>query len=536
MLNVEQLWAPYSKPITGADDYMNSLRGRDLNAFYLGEHVAEPVDHPVLRPSANALAETYRLAAERPELGGARTEKGKLVNRFLHIANKPEDLLAKHDMQRELGRRTGTCFQRCVGVDAIGACHIVTFDMDKKLGTDYHQRLLAFVERAQTANVVIGGAMTDPKGDRSKAPHEQIDLDLFLRVVRRDKDGIYVSGAKMHQTGVINSHWLIFMPTMRLTKEDKDFAVVGAIPVDAPGLTYIIGRQTNDTRIMDGGEIDAGNAKYAGTEAIIVFKDVFVPHEHVFMDGESEFAAPLVARFTTFHRSSYACKTGLGDVLIGAASVAAQQNGVEKASHIKDKLVEMTHLNETIFSSCVAGAARSVTMASGAQINDEMLSNVAKQNVTRFPYEIARHAQDIAGGLIVTMPSEKELTNNVTGPMVRKFLRTRGGVDMIDRMRILRLIENMTIGRNAVGYLTESLHGAGSPQAQRIEIGRGAQYEMKKGFALYLAGVNKDRKAGPGAKVPVGTDVPPVFIAHVPVSVSHDVDSNHAWVGSAADD
>jgi 4-hydroxybutyryl-CoA dehydratase/vinylacetyl-CoA-Delta-isomerase len=401
------------------------------------------------------------------------------------------------------------------------ACHIITFDMDAKLGTDYHKRLLAFVERAQTANVVIGGAMTDPKGDRSKSPHEQIDLDLFLRIVRRDKDGIYVSGAKMHQTGAVNSHWLIFMPTMRLTELDKDWSVVGAVPVDAPGLTYILGRQTNDTRILDGGEIDAGNAKYAGQEAIIVFDEVFVPHEHVIMDGEWEFASALVARFTTYHRSSYVCKTGLGDVLIGAAAVAAEQNGVEKAPHIKDKLVEMTQLNETIYSCCVAGATRSVTMPSGAQLNDEMLSNVAKQNVTRFPYEIARYAQDIAGGLIVTLPSEKELQSNETGPLVRKFIRTKAGVDIVDRMRILRLIENMTIGRNAVGYLTESVHGAGSPQAQRLLIGRGMQVERKKKLALYLSGVNEDREAGPGAKVPVGQDAAPAAVARVPVAVSH---------------
>jgi 4-hydroxybutyryl-CoA dehydratase/vinylacetyl-CoA-Delta-isomerase len=529
MKNAGELWAPFTTPIVTAEDYFHSLGGRGLNVSYMGEHVEEPVDHPVLRPSANAVAETYRLAIEHPELGGARTEQGKLVNRFLHIPNKPEDLLAKHDMQRELGRRTGTCFQRCVGVDAIGSCHIVTFDMDAKLGTDYHRRLLAFVERAQAANVVIGGAMTDPKGDRSKPPHQQIDDDLFLRVTRRDDKGIYVSGAKMHQTGVINSHWIIFMPTMRLTELDKDWAVVGAIPVDAPGLTYIVGRQTNDTRIMDGGEIDAGNAKYAGTEAIIVFKDVFVPHEHVFMDGEWAFASALVSRFTTYHRSSYACKTGLGDVLIGAAAAAAEQNGVEKASHIKDKLVEMTHLNETIYSSCIAGAARSVTMHSGAQINDEMLSNVAKQNVTRFPYEIARHAQDIAGGLIVTMPSEKELANKETGPMILKYLQTKSSVGVVDRMRMLRLIENMTIGRNAVGYLTESLHGAGSPQAQRIEIGRGMEIESKKGLALYLSGVTKNRDTP--VKMEIGHEEPRFPIDHVGVGASHEIELTHAWVG-----
>lgn len=491
-LDVEAFWADFTTPILTADDYIASLRGRGLNVFFMGERVEEPVDHPVIFPSINAMAETFRLASARPELASAESSiSGSRVNRFLHVPNSPNDLVQKHEMQRELGRRTGTCFQRCVGLDAVSACHSVTYDIDAESGTGYHKRFLAFLKRAQLANVVIGGAMTDVKGDRSKGPHQQTDPDFFLHVTRRDDRGIYVSGAKMHQTGAINSHWLIFMPTMRMSEGDKDWSVVGAVRVDAPGLTYVVGRQTNDTRIVDGGALDAGNAQFAGQEALIVFEDVFVPHEHVFMDGEWKFASLLVERFTTYHRSSYVCKTGLGDVLIGAAAEAASHNGVENVSHIKDKLVEMTHLNETIYSSCMAGAYRSRTMASGACINDEMLSNVAKHNVTRFPFEIARLGQDIAGGLVVTMPSERDLQNNEIGPLVRKFLQGRPGVDTVDRMRILRLIENMTIGRNAVGYLTESLHGAGSPQAQRIQIARGMQIENKKERARHLAGVTK---------------------------------------------
>jgi 4-hydroxybutyryl-CoA dehydratase/vinylacetyl-CoA-Delta-isomerase len=492
MDTAETLWTDFKRPIANADDYLASLRGRRMNVFFMGERVPEPADHPVIRPSINAMAETFRLASERPELGTVPSEIARqVINRFLHVPINPGDLVAKHEMQRELGRRTGTCFQRCVGLDAIGTCHSVTFDIDAKHGTKYHERFLKFLQRAQAANVVIGGAMTDPKGDRSKAPHQQSDPDLFLRVVRRDDKGIYVSGAKMHQTGAVNSHWLIFMPTMRLTEADRAWSVVGAIRVDAPGLTYVVGRQTNDTRIVDGGAMDAGNAQFAGQESLIVFEDVFVPHEHVFMDGEWEYASSLVERFTTYHRSSYVCKTGLGDVLIGAAASAAEHNGVEAASHIKDKLVEMTHLNETIYSSCMAAAHQSKPVASGAYLNDEMLSNVAKHNVTRFPFEIARLAQDIAGGLVVTMPSEKDLQNNEVGPLIRKFLQGRDGVEVTDRMRILRLIENMTIGRNAVGYLTESLHGAGSPQAQRIQIARGMKIEDKKARARKLAGVSQ---------------------------------------------
>jgi 4-hydroxybutyryl-CoA dehydratase/vinylacetyl-CoA-Delta-isomerase len=495
--DVETLWADFATSIKNADDYIASLRGRHMNVFFMGERVPEPVDNPVIRPSINAMAETFRLATEQPKLATVHSGiSDRQINRFLHVPVAAAELVGKHEMQRELGRRTGTCFQRCVGLDAIGSCHSVTFDIDGKNGTDYHRRFLSFLKRAQAANIVIGGAMTDPKGDRSKPPHQQSDKDLFLHVVRRDDKGIYVSGAKMHQTGAVNSHWLIFMPTMRMTENDRDWSVVGAVRVDAPGLTYIVGRQTNDTRIVDGGAMDAGNAQFAGQESLIVFDEVFVPHEHVFMDGEWAYASSLVERFTTYHRSSYVCKTGLGDVLIGAAATAAEHNGVEGVSHIKDKLVEMTHLNETIYSSCMAGAHQSKPVASGAYINDEMLSNVAKHNVTRFPFEIARLAQDIAGGLVVTMPSEKDLQNNEVGPLIRKFLQGRDGVDVVDRMRMLRLIENMTIGRNAVGYLTESLHGAGSPQAQRIQIARGMKIEEKKARARNLAGITK-LPAGP---------------------------------------
>ena len=490
MQDVELLWADFAIPIKTANDYINSLRGRQMNVYFMGERVPEPADHPVIWPSVNAMAETFRVATERPDLGTVHSDiSDGQINRFLHVPVAPGELVAKHEMQRELGRRTGTCFQRCVGLDAIGTCHSVTFDIDAKNGTDYHKRFLVFLKRAQAANVVIGGAMTDPKGDRSRAPHQQKDIDLFLHVTKRDEKGIYVSGAKMHQTGAVNSHWLIFMPTMRMTEKDRDWSVVGAVRVDAPGLTYIVGRQTNDTRGVDGGAMDAGNAQFAGQESLIAFENVFVPHAHVFMDGEWEYATSLVERFTTYHRSSYVCKTGLGDVLIGAAAAAAEHNGVETASHIKDKLVEMTHLNETIYSSCMAAAHQAKRVDSGAYINDEMLSNVAKHNVTRFPFEIARLAQDIAGGLVVTMPSEKDLQNNEVGPLIRKFLQGRDGVEVTDRMRILRLIENMTIGRNAVGYLTESLHGAGSPQAQRIQIARGMKIEDKKARARHLAGL-----------------------------------------------
>jgi 4-hydroxybutyryl-CoA dehydratase/vinylacetyl-CoA-Delta-isomerase len=281
------------------------------------------------------------------------------------------------------------------------------------------------------------------------------------------------------------------MPTMRLRQEDKEYAIVGAVPADAKGITYIYGRQSCDTRSMEAGDLDSGNAKFSGQEAMIIFDNVFVPNELIFMDGEVEFASMLVERFTCYHRRSYVCKTGLGDVLVGAAAAIADYNGVANASHIKDKLVEMTHLNETIFAAGIASSYQAHKTSAGNYQNDDMLANVCKHNVTRFPYEIGRLAQDIAGGLMVTMPSERDFRSPETGPLLEKYLKGRKGVSTENRVRILRLIENMTLGRNAVGYLTESMHGAGSPQAQRIQIARQMQLEYKKKLAKNLANIEE---------------------------------------------
>lgn len=481
-------------PIKNGAEYIKSLRGRNLKVYLFGELVKEPVDHPMIRPSINAIAETYDLAVKDPELATAQSSiSGIPVNRFLHIAESAQDLVNQNRMQRKLGQLTGTCFQRCVGMDALNSLYSTTFEIDEKYDTQYHKRLIEFIRMVQRENMVIGGAMTDVKGDRSLSPSQQPDPDMFVHVVRRDSKGIYITGAKAHQTGCINSHWIMVMPTMRLKSEDKGYAIVGAVPVDAPGIEYIYGRQSCDTRSMEaeGSTIDAGNAMYSGQEAMIIFSNVFIPNHLIFMDGEYDYAAMLVERFTCYHRRSYVCKTGLGDVLIGAAAAIADYNGVANASHIKDKLVEMTHLNETIFAAGIASSYMAHKTESGNWQNDDMLANVCKHNVTRFPYEIGRLAQDIAGGLMVTMPSERDFRSLHTGPILEKYLKGRKGVSTENRMRILRLIENMTLGRNAVGYLTESMHGAGSPQAQRIQIARQMQLETKKKFAKRLAQVKE---------------------------------------------
>ena len=475
-----------------ARQYEESLKKLNLEVYMFGKRIENVVDDPIIRPSMNAVAATYELA-QRPEWAELMTAAshltGKRINRFCHIHQNRDDLVKKSKMGRMLGGHTACCFQRCVGMDALNALSIVTYDIDAKYHTPYNERFLKFLAHVQEKDLTCDGAMTDPKGNRSLAPKEQADPDLYLHVVEERTDGIVVSGAKAHQTGAVNSHEIIVMPTVAMREQDKDYAVSFAVPSDTPGITYIIGRQSCDTRKLEAGRIDVGNSFFGGHEALVVFDRVFVPWERVFMCREHEFAGSLVEKFASYHRQSYACKVGVGDVLIGATQTIAEYNGAAKASHIKDKIIEMNHLNETLYCGCIACASEGHQEPSGTYLVDTLLANVHKQNVTRLPYEIARLAQDIAGGLMVTLPSEADLRSPDVGKWIEKYYRGSEGGPVEDRMRVLRLIENLTLGSAAVGYLTESMHGAGSPQAQRIMISRLVDLKGKQRKAKRLCGI-----------------------------------------------
>jgi 4-hydroxybutyryl-CoA dehydratase / vinylacetyl-CoA-Delta-isomerase len=477
------------------EQYEDSLRKMNFKIYMLGELVQNPVDHPIIRPSMNSVKMTYALAQDpqHEELMTATSHlTGKKINRFTHLHQSTEDLVKKVKMQRLLGQQTASCFQRCVGMDAVNAVDSTTFEMDQKLGTNYHKRFIKFLKMVQEEDLTVDGAMTDVKGDRGLTPHQQADPDLYVRVVEKNEKGIVVRGAKAHQTGAVNSHWILEMPTIAMGKEDADYAVSFVTPADAKGIFYIYGRQSCDTRKLEGVEIDLGNAQFGGHEALMVFDNLFVPWENVLMCGEYDFCGLLVERFAGYHRQSYGgCKVGVGDVLIGAAALAADYNGAAKASHVKDKLIEMTHLNETLYSCGIACSAQGHKTASGTYLIDLLLANVCKQNVTRFPYELCRLAEDIAGGMMVTMASEKDMKNREIGKVLEKYLQGAANVSTEDRCRIMRLVENLTLGTAAVGYRTESMHGAGSPQAQRIMIARQSNLEQKKKIAKKIAGIKE---------------------------------------------
>ncbi len=477
--------------IRTAADYKRSLRGLKPLIFYRGKRIDDVTTHPATRPHVNAAAMTYSLA-NNPKYQDLLTATSHLtqrrISRFTHIHQSVEDLVKKIKMLRLLGQKTGTCFQRCVGLDALNATYSVSYEIDQKYGTDYFERFKAYLLTVQERNIMLDGAMTDPKGDRSKGPAQQHDPDQFVHVVSRSKKGVTIRGAKIHQTGGVNSHEVLILPTLALDEESRDYAIVAAVPIDAPGVTLIFGRQASDDRKLNQERIDAGNPRFGvvGGECVIAFEDVFVPKERVFMDGEIDFSGLLVERFAAHHRANYGgCKTGLFDVLVGAVALLSQIQGTARSSHIRDKVTEMIHLGETLYGSAIACSAEGYPTASGAYMVDTMLANVGKHNVTRFHFEVARLATDIAGGFLATLPSQYDLENEDIGKLVRKYFSGVEGIPPEDRIKIGRLIENM-IGGTA---LVESMHGAGSPQAQRIMIYRQGGLDKKIKLAKAIAGI-----------------------------------------------
>ena len=470
--------------------YKESLKKLKPIIYYMGEKIDSVVDHPMTKPHVNSAAMTYELAQD-PLYQNLMTADSHLtgtkVNRFTHVHQSKEDLVNKVKMMRMIAQKTGTCFQRCVGLDAMNATFITTYNVDKKYGTDYHKKFTAWLKYVQENDLMIAGAMTDVKGNRNKKPSGQSDPDLFTHIVEKREDGIVIKGAKAHMTGMANSHEMLILPTTNLLEGDEAYAVACAVPVDAKGVTHVFGRQTNDQRRLQG-DLDTGNAEYAivGGETLTVLDNVFVPWDRVFMGGEIEFAQDYVTRFAAYHRQNYGgCKVGNSDVLIGATSLIAKMNGANKASHIKDKLIEMTHLAETMYCCSLACSYEGVKEEAGSYYVNTLLANEVKLNCTKNMYEISRLAHDIAGGFIATLPHEWDFNSPVTGPLIKKYFVGNEEYSAEDRIKIARLLENMSGGT----ALAESMHGAGSPQAMRIMILRESNMEQKEELAANLAHV-----------------------------------------------
>lgn len=470
------------------EEYIDSLREFNPTVYMFGEKITNPVDNPRIRAGIEATGATYEVAELEDFRDLVITQSPLInepVNRFTLPPSTIEDLVARVKLNRKLGAWVGTCHQRCTGLDCLSTLSIVTYDVDQKYGTNYYERFMNYLKEVQKKDLAANAGVTDVKGDRSVAPHAQKDKDMYVRVVERRDDGIVVRGAKAHQTGSLSSHEIICLPTRAMREEDKDYAVAFAVPQDAPGLIHVVGRSTLDMREIQG--CDIGNMKYSKYCPTLIFDDVFVPWDRVFLCGESEFAVDMVIKFSSFHRQSHGgCKSGKIDCMTGAALTMMDYNGTKKAGHHKQKVIDMIHRAETLYGCCLASSYEGQKQPSGTYFIDTVLANASKIHEGKEMAEATRLMIDVCGGFVSDMPSDKDFDNPEVGELLKKYMKGAEGVPVEKRIKMLRLIEKLAL--ESADTISD-IHGGGSPEAHRVTIFRESDTKSKIKSAKRLAGI-----------------------------------------------
>jgi 4-hydroxybutyryl-CoA dehydratase/vinylacetyl-CoA-Delta-isomerase len=472
--------------LMSGEDYIESLKEIRANIQVKGIKVNSIPDEPLLRPGVNAIALTYDYAL-RPEYEDVMLGigfDGTVVNRLTALDYNNNDLLKKLEMCRLLCKTTG-CAQRYLMHDALGAVGEISYQIDADLKTDYHEHFKQYLKFVQQNDLTCGVAVTDPKGDRSKKPHMQADPDLYLRIVKKDTKGIWVNGAKANITGAPYVHELIVLPTRSMTSEDKDYALSFAVPINAEGISMI---SKPAGRPM---EKDAPFSSVFGqSTALVIFDNVFIPWEKVFLAGEYQFTGSLAEAFANHHRHScIGCRAGLGDMIIGASALMSEYNGLSVSSveHIRRKIGDLIRITEGFYATGVAASVYGNKTLAGHFVPDPVQANIGKLMLAEQIYDIFRIAHEIAGGIIVNAPTSEDVSDEKAGTIIDKYLKGRSDVATSDRIQMARLLEDLTASGEGGWYAVISAHGGGSPEAMRMSSVKNYDLDSRKNLAKHLA-------------------------------------------------
>jgi len=476
------------------DQYYSRLEKMNRNIYMGGQKVGRTDER--LAGQLRVIKETYDRAND-PEWEDLCTATshltGEKINRFTNIHQSVDDLLKKQLMTRLICHRVGGCIMRCMGIDVMNALSVITYEMDQALGTDTNQNFLNYLKYWHQNDICANCAQTDTKGDRLKRPHQQVDPDLYVRIVESRPDGIVVRGAKIDNTTAPVSDEIIAIPTRFMTDKDNDYAVAFAVPADWEGVKMLVRPAYHHKRKY----LHAPIAEIGDAESYTVFDDVFVPREKVFMDGKGDprqtpFAGFLALLFAHYHRHSYTgCKPATSEVLASAAALVSEYNGIQKEDHVRDKLSHIIGIAELVFAAGQMSAYRAERSPSGTYIPDEILTNAGRRLAGEEIYNEYKIVADLAGGLCATMPFEEEFFSEETKELANKYLMRNPQITAEQQHRCFRGIENLVASELAGVMQVAGLHGGGSPQMETITMMSRYDLEPLKGIARYLFGLQE---------------------------------------------
>jgi 4-hydroxybutyryl-CoA dehydratase/vinylacetyl-CoA-Delta-isomerase len=447
-------------------EYKQSLKdGRVV--FYKGEKVEDVTAHPDLGVAVDTMALDYQLA-EMPEYHELATvydeELGERINRYYYLPRNGDDLLKQFDLI-VASTRMGDGFiplAHDIGADALNAISITANVMGNP---EYIQRIENYRTYLKKTDLAVVTAMTDVKGDRMLRPSEssQNHPDYYVHVVGRNQEGIIVRGAKVHITGAPYSNEIFVIPSRAMSEADSDYAVAFAIPVNTKGIK-MIGRpfHAHITPL----EFPNSRPVRVHTDALIIFDDVFVPWERVFLCGEWKHSATLVYNFALMHRrTGCAYRIPMSEQFLGVAKAIAEYNGIANAPHVREKLTDLVIYLETLRSMSRAACLDYVSVG-GIAVPNPISTNIAKYYFADEYHKVVKIVEDLAGGLLVTAPTFKDYQHPDLHEELDKYLSAKAGYPAEQRLRMLDLIRRIS----GADRETIAIHGEGSLQAQRMTI------------------------------------------------------------------
>ncbi len=474
------------------EDYLAAMRAMRPNVHKFGELIEDITTHPATKRTVESHARAYD-AANDPELAELYTTTslftGEKILRWNSMMQGADDLIANMKIKRQNYRRTGSCTGGvCVGWNAQNVLWAVTQDMDAEYGTDYQERLKKWILMAQSQGLTVAGALTDPKGDRSLKPSQQPDPDTNLRIVEVRDDGIVIRGAKVLICATAASQEIFLLPGGVYGEADQDYALACVVPKDIEGLTIVEATHPSDRRELEDtaeGEVPATGI----TQGWLLFQDVFVPRERVFMCKEWKYTGKLIQYFTANYRACIgACVSGQGDVMLGASILMARANGLSTKTFM-NKLVDMSVNNQVTYGLGVGACAIGFQHPSGSWFADPLTAHTNKVMVATLPYEVKRLTQEIGGGVTETgcMPSYRDLTNPEYGHLLQKALKA-GAPSAEARFKAARLSEWLTVGAGIPGCM----HGGGSPDGARLVVRFTTPMEEYVDYARQIMGIEEE--------------------------------------------
>ena len=454
--------------LTGAEYFQSLDDGR--TTIFEGERVTDLPGHPILGAAVHRVAAGYEWLAENAVDGQSP---------LAGVPTSAEELRAKVDVVHHAGMMAHVTYTSIMTL-ATAAGRI------KDAAPGYIEPIQAFIEDAHRRDIRITQCITDAKGDRSRPPGKQDDPDQYVRVVDRQADGVVIRGAKLHITGASLGHELLTIPTKAMKAGEEDYAIACMVPVNAPGVKII--NTTYAPRHADTRDFPV-SGQDAAPEGFVIFDDVFVPRDRVFLDGEVSLAAMFAHSLGLWERlGGLSGMADQADMLVGLAQLVAESNGLAGEAHIKEKISEMI-IHATVVRACLeACLTHAQTGPFGAAFPDELYTNAGKYTGAANYSLMVRHLHDIAGGAIVTAPSISDLESAEVGGLARKYMSGASG-DGEYRTRLFHLIRDLTADAYGGWQAVTAIQAGGGLYAQRIVTRKHYDLDRARALARHAAGV-----------------------------------------------